>query len=576
MSKTYCKANMKFIDVSALSDAAISTTDNQSIGNIELFRQETEQPPYATLELNQFVLDGSKSILPETPVDVAFWSSGKSSADTSFAVHPTIEISFSQQHSSAGLTLYFADDYPTEVRISWYNLSGTKIDSKTFYPDSMIYVCRYQIENYGKIVIEFMRTRLPECYAKLRYILYGLDLSWEEDLIQKAKMQEEVDLTSGTLSINTADVSIVDEENDFDIGNMNGAWKSVQKGQEVALTEYKDGKAILAGTFFIDQSSFKDNVASFSLTDRIGLMDKYMFYDGEVYDNVLAGVILESIFACAGVEKYVIDDAVYNIPLSGYLGIQTCRTALQRVCFACGAIADDSRSDTVKVYKPDRYVKSTIGTDRKFSGGTKVTLDEYVSGVSIECNRYALEAESTEIYNNILPAGDTKIEFSEPYLKSSITVSAGAIKEAKTNYVIVTMPEAGTCLISGRKYASNSFSYQKNVQFIAGGETENVKKYGPCTIHNVGLLPDNAQYLLDYHALRKKLSMKYLLDTEQSGNWVNVNDRERHTSTTIIEKQTIDLTGGFIAQATCRGYSIVVTENYFTGTELYAGGGVLL
>ncbi len=576
MSKTYAIAKMKFIDVSALSDAAISTTDNQSIGNIGLFQQENEQDPYGTLELNQFVLDGSKSILPEAPADIAFWSEEKSSADTIFSTHPEIEISFTQQHSSAGITLYFADDYPTEIVITWYTISGTKIDSKTFNPDSMIYVCRNQVENYGKIVIEFVRTRLPERYVKLQYILYGLDLSWEDDVVQKAKVQEEVDLTSGTLSVNTADISILDEENDFDIGNMNGAWKSVQKGQEVSLIEYKNGNEIPAGKFFIDKSSFKDNVASFSLTDRIGLMDKYTFYDGEVYDNVLAGVILESIFSCAGVEKYVIEESIYKILLSGYLGIQTCRTALQRVCFACGAIADDSRSDTVKVYKPYRYVKATIGTDRKFSGGTKVTLDEYVSGVSIECKRYALETESTEIYNNVLPAGDTKIEFSEPYLASSITVSAGTIKEVKTNYIVVEMPNSGTCLISGRKYASSSFSYQKNVQYIAAGETENVKKYGPCTIHSVELLPDNAQYLLDYHALRKKLNMKYLLDTERSGNWVNVNDRERRISTTIIEKQTLDLTGGFIAQATCRGYSIVVTENYFTGTELYAGGGALL
>lgn len=576
MSKTYAIAKMKFIDVSALSDAAVSTTDNQSIGNIGLFQKENEQDPYGTLELNQFVLDGSKSIPPETPADIAFWSEEKSSADTIFSTHPEIEISFTQQHSSAGITLYFADDYPTEIVITWYTISGTKIDSKTFNPDSMIYVCRNQVENYGKIVIEFVRTRLPERYVKLQYILYGLDLSWKDDIVQKAKVQEEVDLTSGTLSINTADISILDEENDFDIGNMNGAWKSVQKGQEVTLTEYKNGKAIPAGTFFIDKSSFKDNVASFSLIDRIGLMDKYTFYDGDVYNNVLAGKILENIFACAGVSKYVIDDEIYNIQLSGHLPIQTCRAALQMVCFACGAIADDSRSDTVKVYKPDRYVKATIGTDRKFFGGTNVTLDEYVSGISIECNRYSLETESTEIYNDVLPAGDTKIEFTEPYLSSSIDVSAGTLKEAKTNYVIVTMEEAGTCLISGIKYASSSFSFQKNVQFIAAGEVENVKKFGTCTIHNVALLPDNAQYLLDYYALRKKLSMKYLLDLEQSGNLVNVNDRERRTSTTIIEKQTLDLTGGFVAQAMCRGYSIVVTENYFTGTELYAGGGVLL
>lgn len=574
--KTYCIAEMKFIDITALSDASLSSDDNQTIGNLDVLAEQTVQDPYCTLELNQFILDGSRAILPRKPEDIAFWSNEKSAADCTFAVNPAIEIDFTMQHSSAGLTLYFVGDYPTEILITWYDLAGTKLDSKVFYPDSLTYVCQYQVENYGKIVIEFARTRLPECYVKLQYILYGLELTWRDDVVQKAKVDEEVDLTSATLSVNTAEVSIVDTENDFDISNMNGAWKSVQKGQEVTLTEFKDGEKIPAGTFFIDKSSFKDNVASFSLIDRIGLMDKYTFYDGEVYNNVLAGTILTSIFARAGVEKYHIDEVVYNIPLTGYLGIQTCRAALQRVCFACGALADDSRSDTVKVYKPDRYVKATVGINRKFSGGTKVELDTYVSGVSIECKRYSLETAESKIYSGVLAAGDTRIEFSAPYLVSSITVSAGMIKEVKTNYIVVTMVESGECLIAGIKYVSSSFSYQKNVPLMAAGEVENVKKYGTCTLYNAELLPENAQYLLDYHALRKKVSMKYLLSEERSGNWVNVGDREGRTSTTIIEKQSLDLTGGFIAQATCRGYSIVVTENYFTGTEMYAGGGALL
>ena len=104
---------------------------------------------------------------------------------------------------------------------------------------------------------------------------------------------------------------------------------------------------------------------------------------GEIYKARKAGIILESIFASAGITKYSIEEEVYNTLLDGYLEIQTCREALQMVCFACGALASDSRSDSVKVYKPDRYVKYTVGPDRKFNGNTSVSLDGYVSGVSI-------------------------------------------------------------------------------------------------------------------------------------------------------------------------------------------------
>lgn len=567
---------MKFIDVTALSDATVTTDNNQSIGSVGLFADQTKQSDYGTFELNQFILDGSKSVLPENPNDIAFWSEELSKADCTFETNPKITITFKEQHTSAAITLYFEDEFPAELKITWYTVAGTKLVTETFYPDSLIYVCNTQVQNYGKIEIEFVKTTFPQRYIKLQYILYGKYIVWYKDMIQTAKVQEEIDVTSATLSINEADISIVDTNNDFDAENENGAWKSIQKTQKVSLSEYLDGKIIPMGAFFIDDFSFAKNIAKFKLIDAVGLLDKYTFYEGQIYNNVRAEVILNAIFATAGITKYTIDKEVGNTLLSGYLAIQTCRKALQQVCFACGAVADDSRSDTIKVYKPDRYVKSTVGTDRKFNGNTKVSLEKYISGVNIEMKNYALEEKTSDIYKKTLPAGDTKITFSSPYLPSSITASAGTLKEVKTNYLIINMPDAGQCHITGIKYANTAFSYEKRVDKIESGETENIKKYSGCTIYNSDLLPDIADYLLSYHALRKKVGMKYLVDLERVGNWANINSIGGKTSTTLIESQTLDLTGGFIATATCRGYSVVVTENYFAGVELYTGGDVII
>lgn len=574
--RTYCRAEMKFIDVTALSDATVTTDNNQSIGSVGLFADQTKQSDYGTFELNQFILDGSKSVLPENPNDIAFWSEALSKADCTFETNPKITIKFKEQHTSAAITLYFEDEPPAKLKITWYTIAGTKLITETFYPDSLIYVCNTQVQNYGKIEIEFVKTTFPQRYIKLQYILYGKYIVWDKDMVQTAKVQEDIDVTSATLSINEADISIVDINNDFDAENENGAWKSIQKTQKVSLSEYLDGKIIPMGAFFIDDFSFAKNIAKFKLIDAVGLLDKYTFYEGQIYNNVRAEVILNAIFATAGITKYTIDKEVGNTLLSGYLAIQTCRKALQQVCFACGAVADDSRSDTIKVYKPDRYVKSTVGTDRKFNGNTKVSIEKYISGVNIEIKNYALEEKTSDIYKKTLPAGDTKITFSSPYLPSSITASAGTLKEVKTNYLIINMPVAGQCQITGIKYANTTFSYEKRVDKIDAGETENIKKYSGCTIYNTDILPDIAAYLLDYHALRKKVGMKYLVYLEQVGNWANINSIGGKTSTTLIESQTLDLTGGFIAAATCRGYSIVVTEDVFAGTELYTGGDVII
>lgn len=574
--RTYCRAEIKFIDVTALADATVTTNDNQGIGSVGLFADQTASSDYGTFELNQFILDGSKSVLPDNPNNIAFWSDALSNDSCTFETNPKITITFKEQHTSAAITLYFEDEPPAELKITWYTIAGTKLVTETFYPDSLIYVCNTQVQNYGKIEIEFVRTSFPQRYIKLQHILYGKYIVWDKDMIQTAKVQEDIDVTSAALSINEADISIVDMNNDFDAENENGAWKSVQKTQEITLSEFKNGNKIPMGAFFINDFSFSKNIAKFKLVDVVGLLDKYTFYEGQIYNNVRAEVILIAIFTTAGIKKYTIDEEVGNTLLSGYLAIQTCRKALQQVCFACGAVADDSRSDTIKVYKPDRYVKSTVGTERKFNGNTKVSLEKYISGVNIEMKNYALEEKTSDIYKKTLPAGDTKITFSSPYLPSSITASAGTLKEVKTNYLIINMPAAGQCQITGIKYANTTFSYEKSVDKIEAGETENIKKYSGCTIYNADLLPDIADYLLSYHALRKKVGMKYLVDLEQVGNWANINSIGGKTSTTLIESQALDLTGGFIATATCRGYSIVVTEDVFAGTELYTGGDVII
>lgn len=576
MQRTGCKAQMKFIDVTALSDAQASTDDNQTIGDISSLKEEKEQSDYGTLELNQFILNGSKNILPDKPDDIVFWSNTKSENDCSFQDNPEITITFTSQHSSAGITLYFAEDYPTELRITWYSLLGSKLETKTFYPNRLVFECVHQVQNYGKIVITFIKTRLPMRYIKLRYILYGRYIQWESDVIKEAKVHEEVDETSATLSINTAKITILDAKNDFDIGNENGTWKSVQRTQEVTLTEIRNGEEIPVGTFFIDSSNFKNNIAGFELKDRIGLMDNYTFQNGRIYENVLAGKLLEEIFECAGVTKYSIDDEVYNTLLSGYLAVQKCREALQMICFACAAVADDSRSDTVRVFKPDRYVSSTVNIDRKFNGQTKVTLDDYVSGVTIECKKYTRDSKESELYKDILPAGKSKVVFSGPVVPDTINISVGTIIERKTNYIIVNMESAEKCIITGIKYVSETFACTENIEHIDAGETENIKKFGTITLYNMEIIKTVAKNILSYYSLRKKLDMKYILETERVSNWVNIVDVNGNIATTLIETQDISLTGGFIATATCRGYSTITTEPYFTGTELYTGEDVII
>ena len=133
------------------------------------------------------------------------------------------------------------------------------------------------------------------------------------------------------------------------------------------------------------------------------------------------------------------------------------------------------------------------------------------------------------------------------------------------------MADTGTCVITGQTYKANTFTYLKSVPYIESGETETVKKFSGETLCNTELLPNIAQSLLDYYSLRKKVSMKYLIGNEQVGNWISIVDINNNYAISLVEKQTIDLTGGFISAATCRGYSAKVKSSQFTGQKLYTG-----
>lgn len=567
--RTKCSAHMEFIDVTAIEDAAMSTDSNVSFGQLSLFKKKTDASAYGTLELNQFLLDGSRSIINEDVSDVAYMSDETSKGDCSFDYPPSITVSFTRQHTSAGLKFYFIAEYPAAVRITWYTLAGTKIECKEFYPDSLEYFCRHQVENYGKILIEFTRTLLPYRYIRLNYIKYGSDIDFDALNITKASLTEELDVTSATLSINECNMTIIDEDNEFDLQNNNGTWKSIQKQQPITVVENIDGRNVPCGTFYMSEWSSSDNEVTFILKDRIGVMDETNFYYGRIYVNEAAGNIIDDVMSSAGITDYTVDKDIRNIRLSGYLAIQTHRAALQQIVFACGAVADCSRGSTIRIYKPDRYVSHTIGIDRKFS--TKVTLDEYVSSVTVTYSQYALNAEKDEIYNDKLPAGLTRIEFTAPHSPESIEVSAGTITEAKTNYMIIDMPGAGACVISGLGYTAVENKYKASVPLIQSGETENNKDYSGCTLVNAVRAKAIAEYILNYLQMRQIVNVEFINEGELVGNWCNLQDRNIKVFTSGITKQTINLAGGNISQATCRGYDTVVTDYYFAGTELYSG-----
>jgi len=72
---TKTTASMIFSDVEALGDAT-ETNNGSVLSSNGLFKTKTSQADYGTLELNQFILDGSKTIIPVYSVSASIPSNG--------------------------------------------------------------------------------------------------------------------------------------------------------------------------------------------------------------------------------------------------------------------------------------------------------------------------------------------------------------------------------------------------------------------------------------------------------------------------------------------------------------------
>lgn len=572
-TKTYAIVDYYLEDTTA-QDKASYTSDTAwtSVSDFSKFKYNYTIPDYATFSKNHFVLDGSKEILPaysKKGANIAYWSTSNTGQTRVYQTPQNLRVTFNENHTSTGLTFHFSVLYPKRIRITWYDLGGEQLSQKEYTPTKTIFFAENQVENFASVYLEFLETHYPYRGVRLQYIAFGEFIEWTDLEVKTAKITEQIDESNMALPVSSAQVEIIDENNNFDIANPNGSWNSAQYYQKLVFSEYKDGEIIECGTYYLNGWSFKSNLATFKAVDAIGYFDSITYRDGEVYSGTTAGEIIDSIMSAANWAKYTIDSELRDIPVTGMLKKQSCRAALKEICLAIGAQATCFRSEYITIRRPDRYTSSYVGTDRKFNGKTSVSLGEYVQAVSMDLPNYTL-GDVTSVYSATNEAGTYLVDFSNPIDVSTITATGCTVSDAHQLYCTITVASAGACEITAKTYKSESYTLTQEIKDIDPGQGAVTKKY-TAQVYAQSEVRSVMNDLLDYWQLRKSAQITYLLDNEVAGDWIGITDSDNQTSVALIEQQTIDLTGGFLSTAKCVGYNKVTTVNYFTGKELYTG-----
>lgn len=559
MPITSAEISFGLVDVTAKQDTTAAASDKQSFIDInDLSLEGVFAPKVATMEKDYWRLDGTYQPFPDNPEDTSwgYWSESMTDEDGFFETSPVLELTFSMNHSSIALTFEFnphGNDYCTDFNIKWFH-DTTLLADKNFTANRWKYSCNEQVENYNKIVITFNKMSKGYRYLKVQNIMHGVSRLFGSDELKEAFLNEEVDLTSGVLSVNTLKFKVYSDDDDFNIFNPKGVYNLLQKKQQMTVEGMIDAERFNLGIFYVDDwRSPGDKNFELEAIDAVGVMDGTTF-NGGIYSNKRADDLIEEIMNSAGF-GYSLDNSLKNKILNGWLPLGSHREALQQVALAIGAYVDTSRGGAVNIKaQPDSGAAPSVmlPVSRKLMG-TAVILRPIVTGVSITEHEYVLQDEVENLFTGELAAGDHEILFNQPV--ANILATNASILSSNANIAIINVSSPGEVTIDGQKYADNTKVVTIKMAELPAGEKEHILTIEEATLVGRANSAAVADQIFNYYQNRVEQEVSFVLgsQTETVGKVAEIEIFPGTFREAIIESLEINLTGGFRTKGVVAG-----------------------
>lgn len=579
--RTNTRVEFGLYDVTARGDSAPSCTTAKpfcNLGRDLLLESVPSQNKYGTLESEQWLMDGSFSFFPEVPEQYfwGLWSTTQSDKNGVFADPPVLDITFTQDHSSSGLTLHFyipTDDWASRIKIQWFSQDGGLISTALFYPDAVDYYCAKKVENYRRIRIHFLETNRPGRYLKLAGIDYGVYLHFSGHEIVEAHVLEECDPLSSEISINTLNVSLYNKEGRFSILNPEGYFDVLQHKQKFTVWEdvKQDARSTgsvsyCMGTFYLsDWSNSGDTLADFSAVDAIGLLDGAPF-DGGIYDTT-AAELAEAILTGY---SYTLDGSLAAERVQGYIAAGTRRGALQQLAFAIGAVVDCSRGELIRIAPAPSKASGMITYDRKLQDGSKVTLNPLITAVAVTAHRYLPGEATEELYRDTLDPGIYRVTFNAPAVVDSLTVTGAELTESGVNLCTLTVAKAGEVCVTGRKYTDSTVVLRRTAANLPPNAQDNELTVTDATLVGPSRAEAVAVRVLEHYAQRYEQNFSMVAGDEKLADRLIIQSFGGEMVRGVLTKLEFDLTGGFLADAKVIGRRLTSNAATYAG-EIHAG-----
>lgn len=552
--KTGVNISYALIDVTAEKDATLSTENIRKDAILsDLHRGEGEIPKVMALEGGGIPLDGSYDFFPEDTREDFFgvWSENLSDENGMFEKIPAIFISFSVPHTSAGLTLHFAEglnEFATDCTVIWFDENKDILENGNFEIKGTSTFLEKQVEDYYGIAIGFLGTNKPQHYVKLSRIIYGVHKNFGEkngDALISAQTTEQIDFTASAAPISTLTFSFHSMDGEFDLLNLAGAYRLFQQKQRVLVEKTIDGISEPMGTYYLETSEFSDGITELYCTDLLGVIDKTNYRGGFWPNGILAGELANEIMESAGeLEQITIDEALAEMTVYGYLPPCSHREALKKLAFALMAVLQVKRDGKIYITPLSFEPKTEITSFDKVASHS-IRQADLVTGVQVYLEKYVSNGdEASEIFSETLTAGQHTVFFENPAIVSK--VSGALLVRSGATYATIQVESDRIVTIYGTEYhAIKTLAGTKYASALSAAGKENVQSVSVSLYSDAGQMAEHLYGLLQ---LRLSDNGRIFEIGAAPADAVLIAHGENSALLGIITELTTNLSDGLIAK----------------------------
>ena len=455
VNESFIEIQLGLTDPEAVESAVPIATDVAPFAHLDqvVSRGVRNITPYATLERNLWVLDGSKKVLPTANfVDTSYVGNVLSNSDCTFTLNPVVELTFPRVFNSylPGLIIIWDmahGDYAVDFKITLYKEGVKGIEKTVTGNDTTRTVVDMDINEYDKIVVEILKWSSPRRRARIARIHLGKSITYERgDLFTTLTHSQEVDPLSAKMPKMSLKFSVSNVDDSYNPYNQAGISKYLVERQEIQVRYgYRIGSGvewIPGGTFYLSGWDAPQNglFANFEARDILEFMNG-IFMKG-VYrpSGISLKALAEEVLLDAGLPEredmlppWKLHSSLNSITTTAPLPLVRHSECLQMIANVAGCVMYVDREGFLRIEPaPTSMTDYRVDNFNSYKR-PEVALTKPLKQVDVSYYSFVVDAEVKEIYKGQLSVSGTEtiqITYSNPAVETVATVGGGTLVSA--------------------------------------------------------------------------------------------------------------------------------------------------